>query len=200
MLLLSYLSSDIENSLLISYFFSELSTYSSCKSPIIRLKIVPEVLVPSMATAAHSEVSGADFPPAPQEFAGNSVLAHLAYVPPEPHTAREVGIPDYMVHDLFLRHMLQRSTTSITDLSKAMRLPDTVVTAVFRQCKHHRLLEVLGMEGNDFQFTLTSAGRLLAGDRASRCSYAGPAPVPLEAYHRSNSGSGRQIDRGPRTP
>lgn len=90
-----------------------------------------------------------------------------------------------MVHDLFLRHMLQRSVTCIAELSRAMRLPDSVVTTVFRQCKHNRLLEVLGMNGNDFQFTLTAAGRVLAGDRASRCSYAGPAPVPLAAYHTS---------------
>ncbi len=112
-------------------------------------------------------------------------MAHLAYVPAEPHNSQDVGLPDYMVHDLFLRHMLQRSVTCISELSRAMRLPDSVVTGVFRQCKHHRLLEVLGMNGNDFQFTLTAAGRVLAGDRASRCSYAGPAPVPLAAYHHS---------------
>jgi hypothetical protein len=137
-----------------------------------------------MATAAQNGGNGAVFPNAPRGFTGKSVLAQLAYLPPEPHSAQEVGLPDYIIHDLFLRHMLQRSITSITELSRAMRLPDSVLTAVFRQCKHHRLIEVLGMNGNDFTFTLTSAGRILAGDRASRCSYAGPAPVPLAAYHQ----------------
>jgi hypothetical protein len=99
--------------------------------------------------------------------------------------AQQVGLPAYLVNDLFLRHMLQRSVTNIGELSRAMRLPDTVVTAVFRECKHQRLIEVLGMIGNDFNFTLTSAGRLLAGERASRCAYAGPAPVPLRAYHQA---------------
>ena len=117
--------------------------------------------------------------------ANKSLVAQLGFIPPEPRTAAEAGIPDYMVHDLFLRHMLQRSIANIGDLSKAMRLPDIVVTSVFRQCKHHRLLEVLGMNGNDFNFTLTSSGRVLAGERASRCSYAGPAPVPLSAYYQS---------------
>ena len=122
------------------------------------------------------------------------MIAHLAHVPPEPQTSLEVGIPDYMVNDLFLRHMLQRSITSISELSRAMRLPAIVVTAVFRQCKQQRLLEVLGMNGNDFQFTLTSAGRILAGDRASRCSYAGPAPVPLNAYHLSTRAQAARLN------
>src|SRR5450432_99237 len=96
------------------------------------------------------------------EMVGKSVLAQLSYVPPEPRTAQDVGIPDYMVHDLFLRHMLQRSIANIAELSHAMRLPYNVVSSVFRHSKHQRLLEVLGMNGNDFNFTLTSAGRILA--------------------------------------
>jgi hypothetical protein len=140
-----------------------------------------------MATAIQPGVSGS-------RLAGKSVLAQLSYLPPEPRTAQEVGIPDYMVHDLFLRHMLQRSITNIGELSRAMRLPDSVVTAVFRHCKHQRLLEVLGMSGNDFNFTLTSAGRILAGDRASRCSYAGPAPVPLVAYHESTRAQAAKLN------
>src|SRR5208283_1958055 len=105
------------------------------------------------------------FSKASQGLAGKSVAAQLSHIPPEPRNSPEVGIPDYMVHDLFLRHMLQRSITNIGELSRAMRLPDSVVTAVFRHCKHQRLIEVLGMHGNDFNFTLTSAGRILAGDR-----------------------------------
>jgi hypothetical protein len=137
-----------------------------------------------MATAIQNGTGGGVFSSA-HEMVGKSVLAQLSYVPPEPRTTQDVGIPDYMVHDLFLRHMLQRSITNIAELSRAMRLPDNVITGVFRHCKHQRLIEVLGMEGNDFNFTLTSSGRILAGDRASRCSYAGPAPVPLTAYYQS---------------
>ena len=137
-----------------------------------------------MATAAHPGPTDSNSTHS-RGLSGKSVLAQLSYVPPEPQSADDVGLPEYILHDLFLRHMLQRSMASITELSKAMRLPDTVINALFRHGKQHRLLEVLGMNGNDFTFTLTSAGRLLAGDRASRCSYAGPAPVPLAAYHQS---------------
>jgi hypothetical protein len=138
-----------------------------------------------MATAFQKGVSGGVFSSTSPGFADKSVMAQLSYIPPEPRSAQDVGIPDYMVHDLFLRHMLQRSAATISELSRAMRLPDSVITAVFRHSKHQRLLEVLGMDGNDFNFTLTSAGRALATDRASRCSYAGPAPVPLTAYYQS---------------
>src|SRR5579871_4725685 len=124
-----------------------------------------------MATATQNGIGGGvSASSKAQSLASKALLAQLSYLPPEPRTAEDVGIPDYMVHDLFLRHMLQRSTTNIAELSRAMRLPDNVVTAVFRHFKHQRLLEVLGMSGNDFNFTLTSGGRILAGDRASRCS------------------------------
>lgn len=138
-----------------------------------------------MAVAMQNGEDGSLFSLNSREFAGKSVLAQLSYVPPEPRTPQDVGIPDFMVHDLFLRHMLQRSTTNIAELSRVMRLPDNIITGVFRYCKHQRLIEVLGMNGNDFNFTLTAAGRILASDRATRCSYAGPAPVPLSAYYQS---------------
>jgi len=142
-----------------------------------------------MATAIQPGIS-----PASHGLAGKTVLGHLTFVPQEPRNAEEVGIPDYMVHDLFLRHMLQRSIANIAELSRAMRLPDSVVTAVFRHCKHQRLLEVLGMNGNDFNFSLTAAGRILAGDRAGRCSYAGPAPVPLTAYYESTRAQAAKLN------
>jgi hypothetical protein len=122
----------------------------------------------------------------------------LVYAPPEPQSAQEVGLPQYLVTDLFLRHMLHRSVTSIAELSRAMRLPNSVVNDVFRECKQQRLLEVVGMVGNDnFNFTLTSAGRVLATERAARCSYAGPAPVPLTAYrHATRAQAARlKVDR-----
>jgi hypothetical protein len=138
-----------------------------------------------MASAIQNGVNRGDFHPGAHGLSSQAVVAQLSYIPPEPRTAEDVGIPDYLVHDLFLRHMLQRSIANIAELSQAMRLPDSVITSVFRHCKHQRLLEVLGMVGNDFNFTLTAAGRIMAGDRAGRCSYAGPAPVPLTAYYHS---------------
>lgn len=136
-----------------------------------------------MATAITPATGDTFFARSGREQAGASYLAHLTHIPPEPEDAGQLGLPTYLIHDLFLRHMLQRSVTSISELSRSMRIPDGVVTAIFRECKHQRLLEVLSMNGNDFNFTLTSAGRALAGERTTRCTYAGPAPVTLAAYH-----------------
>jgi len=74
-----------------------------------------------MATL-HTGSNGSIYPP-PSNYAGRSVYAQLTYVPPEPRNAQEAGIPDYMVHDLFLRHLLQRSVTNISEISGAMRQP-----------------------------------------------------------------------------
>jgi hypothetical protein len=56
---------------------------------------------------------------------------------------------------------------------------------VFRQLRQQSYLDVKGMQGNDYYFGLTAAGKALALERASICAYAGPAPVSLPAYERA---------------
>ena len=46
-------------------------------------------------------------------------------------------------------------------------------------------LEVKGMAGNDYEFTLSQAGRKLAQDRYQISNYIGPAPVSLTAYNQA---------------
>ena len=45
------------------------------------------------------------------------------------------------------------------------------------------MLEVKGMLGNDYSFSLTTTGRALATARNEVCQYVGPAPVSIQQYH-----------------
>jgi hypothetical protein len=45
------------------------------------------------------------------------------------------------------------------------------------------LVEIKGMTGNDYNFTLSGAGKQLAGERFGVSQYAGACPVSLKDYH-----------------
>jgi predicted ATPase with chaperone activity len=48
--------------------------------------------------------------------------------------------------------------------------------------RKRKLFEVIGMEGSDYNFTLSEKGRGYAEKRFYVCQYAGPAPVSLKSY------------------
>jgi predicted ATPase with chaperone activity len=68
-------------------------------------------------------------------------------------------------------------------LHEALKLSFPVLERVFHQFRQQQLLDVKGMLGNDYSFTLTSAGRALATARNEVCQYVGPAPVSIQQYH-----------------
>jgi predicted ATPase with chaperone activity len=55
---------------------------------------------------------------------------------------------------------------------------------MFHQFRQQQLIEVKGMVGNDYSFTLTANGRAQATGRSEVCQYVGPAPVSIQEYQR----------------
>lgn len=106
-----------------------------------------------------------------------------SFFPPIPESLDKLGIPDILVQDLILRRVFIERTSTLTSLSKTLKLPPYIVEAVFRQLRHRQLIEVLGMVGNDYSFMLSGAGRQLAQERFQMSQYAGPCPVSLAQFH-----------------
>jgi predicted ATPase with chaperone activity len=79
--------------------------------------------------------------------------------------------------------MLLEGYSNLQTLSKSLRLSVPIVDTVFRQMRSQQLVEVKGMTGNDYNFTLSQAGKQLAGERFQISQYAGAAPVSLKDYH-----------------
>ncbi len=94
-----------------------------------------------------------------------------------------LGLPASLVHDLFLRRALLEGFSSLIGLSRSLKLSFSVVETVFHHLRTQQWLEVRGMNGNDYNFVLSAAGRSQAVERFQICQYAGPAPVPLSQYH-----------------
>ncbi len=109
-----------------------------------------------------------------------------AYCPPVPDTVEGLGIPATLVQDIVVRRAYASGMTSLQALSDALKMPILVLESVFRDLRHLQLVEVKGMSGNDYNFTLTAAGRALAVERYQISHYAGAAPVSIKQYHKAS--------------
>jgi hypothetical protein len=84
--------------------------------------------------------------------------------------------------DLMLRHLRTHGLSSFSSLNRYMKVSPSIIHALFEQMRKQQLVEVKGLEGQDYSFELTTAGRNLAAERSQMCNYAGPAPVSLDEY------------------
>src|SRR5258708_5100720 len=108
--------------------------------------------------------------------------ARSAFAPPVPQTIEELGVSQSLVLDLVLRRLLLEGYSTLANLSNKLKLSMPVVDGAFRQLRSQLLLEVKGMQGNDYMFILSQAGKTLASDRFAVSQYAGSAPVCLKDY------------------
>jgi predicted ATPase with chaperone activity len=102
--------------------------------------------------------------------------------PEAPDVMDGLGIPRSLVGDLALRHLWMHGAATLTALHNRLKLSFPILETLFHELRQQQLLEVKGMVGNDYRFTLTEAGRNRAAARQEVCQYAGPAPVSLQDY------------------
>ncbi|MEI9971083.1 MAG: hypothetical protein WDO73_02965 [Ignavibacteriota bacterium] len=102
--------------------------------------------------------------------------------PTLPDRVEDLGIPRAMVADLFLRYLWLHGSGTLEALHRKLMLSFPILETMFHQFRQQQLLEVKGMVGNDYAFSLTSSGRALATARSEVCAYVGPAPVSLQQY------------------
>src|SRR5262245_22923661 len=88
----------------------------------------------------------------------------------------DLGITRAVVCDLILRYLWLHGAGTLNSLHESLKLSFPVLETLFHQFRQQQLLEVKGMTGNDYSFTLTGAGRALAASRNEVCQYVGPAP------------------------
>jgi len=119
--------------------------------------------------------------------------ARTGFNPTAPQSFEELGIPQPLVMDLVLRRLLLEGYSNLETLSNTLKLSIPVLTIVFNQMRQQQLVEVKGMIGNDYHFTLSQAGKLLASERFQITQYAGAAPVSLKDYHSATKTQSAQV-------
>jgi predicted ATPase with chaperone activity len=100
-----------------------------------------------------------------------------------PDRVEDLGIPRALVSDLILRYLWLHGSANLAALHDTLKLSFPVLETLFHQFRQQQLLEVKGMIGNDYAFSLTSAGRAQATARNEVCQYVGPAPISIQEYH-----------------
>jgi predicted ATPase with chaperone activity len=104
--------------------------------------------------------------------------------PTIPDRIEDLGIPRAVVNDLVLRYLWLHGSGTLAALNETLKLSFPVLETIFHQFRQQQLLEVKGMVGHDYSFTLTNAGRNIASARNEVCQYVGPAPVSIQQYHK----------------
>jgi predicted ATPase with chaperone activity len=124
-----------------------------------------------------------------------ATFAHVrcSFLPPVPQTFADLGIPESLVLDLMLRRMVIEGFSSMTGLSRSIRVSLPIVDLVFKHMRQQQLVEIKGMSGNDYQFVLSAAGKQLAGERFQVSQYAGACPVSLNEYHAATKAQSARI-------
>jgi len=101
-----------------------------------------------------------------------------------PDRVEDLGIPRSVVADLILRYLWLHGSGTLAALHETLKLSFPVLETMFHQFRNQQLLEVKGMTGNDYAFTLTAGGRAQASSRNEICQYVGPAPVSIQQYSK----------------
>jgi hypothetical protein len=121
---------------------------------------------------------------------GKTVQVLPAFSPKAPEDLQNLDIPESLVEDLMLRRLytigMRRlytiGSSNINSLCISLKLSFPVIHSMFERLRKRQLIVVTGMEGNDYTFTLSEAGRRLAATRFDMCHYSGPAPVSVRSY------------------
>ena len=119
--------------------------------------------------------------------------ARSAFSPSIPQNFNDLGISESLVLDLVLRRMLIEGYSSLAGLSRSLRLSIPIIDLAFKHMRSQQLVEIKGMSGNDYNFTLSAAGKALAGERFQVSQYAGACPVSLNEYHAATKAQSAKV-------
>ena len=116
-----------------------------------------------------------------------------SFAPKAPQTFEELGISQSLVLDLMTRRLLLEGFSTLQNLSDKLKLSLPILNVVFQHMRQQQLVEVKGMVGNDYHFTLSAAGKLLASERFQITQYAGAAPVSLKDYDNATRAQSAKV-------
>ncbi|WP_235933229.1 ATPase [Paragemmobacter ruber] len=106
--------------------------------------------------------------------------------PPQPRTLAETGLSPVLLRDLLLKTMFRMNLEHVSDMSRVIALPLTLIQEMIDSARSQRFVEATGTlhatSGNEMGYQLTDAGKARALDALSQSEYYGAAPVPLDMY------------------
>jgi predicted ATPase with chaperone activity len=121
---------------------------------------------------------------------GNSLNPSGKFSPPNIAQIEDTGISSLWLQDLALKVLYFQGYLSGFRIAEAMALPFTgVIDQIMEALKKEKFVEVkssqMGLGEGAYTYAITGAGIARAREALERSQYAGPAPVPLEAYNEA---------------
>jgi len=106
--------------------------------------------------------------------------------PPTPKSQAETGVGEEFLVDLAMKHLYYGGVLAGYELSNRMKLPfQAIVHPILKFLKDEKLCEIkkgAGISEGVYTYALTDEGRRRGREVLEQSSYAGPAPVTIEAY------------------
>jgi len=111
-------------------------------------------------------------------------LLRTSKLAPRPTKLSDTGLSETFVADLVAKHLFDRGTLSLGELSKIVALTGSIIEGVLNFMRTEARVEVRPgqVSAVGLAYTLTEKGRVSALDAMMRSGYLGPAPVPLTKY------------------
>ncbi len=125
-------------------------------------------------------------PPTPQAASAAPPDTAVA-IPAEPTSIAETGLGMGFLTDLVLKVVYFHGNITAQQIAEVTKLPFLgVLDKVLEFLKLEEYVDIIGTQGGfserAFQYVIANKGRLKVNEVLERSQYAGPAPVPLDAY------------------
>ncbi|MFN9721500.1 MAG: AAA family ATPase [Planctomycetota bacterium] len=110
------------------------------------------------------------------------------FVPRQPRTMRETGVPPVMIEKIIMRYLFQVGMETSRRIAQQIRLPFKIIEPMLKQLRHDKHIDLAGTTSTgDSEYVITEAGRDRARRYTEDCTYFGAVPVSLEDYQASVS-------------
>lgn len=103
-------------------------------------------------------------------------------IPKPPSSLDELPVPPGLLEDMLMRRLLVDKRSTTTTMAGHLALSYSVVHQLTEELRDKQYLEILGLDGHDYRFGLTDAGRQMTQERNKISLYAGFAPVSVNEY------------------
>jgi hypothetical protein len=111
--------------------------------------------------------------------------------PPIPASFPELGLPEHLLFELFLKHAYYATSITVREMTEALKLPRSLVEPMVEHLRAQKDLDVKprdvlrpmsGHLGLEVSYILSDQGKARARQFLEMNSYVGPVPVSLEDY------------------
>lgn len=106
--------------------------------------------------------------------------------PAEPRDLNETGLRPVMMRDILLKTIFRTNLALVSDLCRAVALPNPLTQELIEIARSQRLIEAMGTlnatSGPEMSYQLTDAGKARALEALTQSEYYGAMPVPLQSY------------------